>query len=165
MDSKAFFKMTYGLYVVGVKNGDKLGGCIVDAVMQTTTTPPTLVMCCHKGSWTEENIKETKEFTLSVLAEDTDPFIIGNFGFQSGRNVDKWEKLPYQILNGLPALEKAAAFLHCKITEWKDLSTHTLLFCDIAEAVNGESKALSYTAYQESWKPRVMEAFKASKSG
>ena len=81
MDTKALSKLTYGLYVVGTKCGDKFGGCVVDAVMQTTTQPQTLVICCNQGSRTRECIEETKEFTLSVLSETTNPFIIGNFGF------------------------------------------------------------------------------------
>ena len=66
-------------------------------------------------------------------------------------------------MNGLPVLDNAAAYLRCRVTEIKELSTHTLFFCDITEAVDGNGKALSYTAYQESWKPKVMEAFKSGK--
>ena len=88
IDTKAFSKLTYGLYVVGVKSGDKFGGCVVDAVMQTTVQPQTLVICCNRGTRTRECIEETKEFTLSVLSETTDPFVIANFGFQSCRLAD-----------------------------------------------------------------------------
>ena len=163
MDSKAFFKLTYGLYVVGVKNGDSFGGCVVDAVMQTTVDPPTLVVSSNKCTRTNECIAETKEFTLSVLSEQTDPFIIANFGFQSCRAAEKWEKVPHHFLNGLPVLNGAAAYLHCRVTGVKELSTHTLFFCDVVEAVDGEGRALSYTTYQECWKPKVMEAFQSGK--
>lgn len=163
IDTKAFFKLTYGLYVVGVKCGAKFGGCVVDAVMQTTVQPQTLVICCNQGTRTRECIEETKEFTLSVLSETTDPFIIGNFGFQSCRLADKWEKVPHHLMNGLPVLDDAAAYLYCKVLETKQLSTHTLFFCEVTNAQDGAGKALSYTAYQESWKPKVMEAFKTGK--
>lgn len=163
IDTKAFSKLTYGLYVVGVKSGDKFGGCVVDAVMQTTVQPQTLVICCNRGTRTRECIEETKEFTLSVLSETTDPFVIANFGFQSCRLADKWERVPYHLISGLPVLDDAAAYLHCKVTEIKKLSTHTLFFCDVIEAQDGAGKALSYTTYQESWKPRVMEAFQTGK--
>jgi len=163
MDTKAFFKLTYGLYVIGVKNGEKFGGCVVDAVMQTTIEPPALVISCNKCTKTNECIRETKEFTLSVLSETTDPFIIANFGFQSCRAAEKWEKVPHHFMNGLPVLDHAAAYLRCRVTEVKELSTHTLFFCDIIEAVDGDTKALSYTTYQETWKPKVMEAFKSGK--
>ena len=161
MDTQAFFKLTYGLYVVGVKNKDDFGGCVVDAVMQTTIDPPTLVIALNKGSKTNECIRETKEFTLSVLSETTDPFIIGNFGFQSCRTAKKWEKVPHHFMNGLPVLNNAAACLLCRVTEIKELSTHILFFCDITDAADGEGKALSYTEYQESWKVKVMQAFQS----
>ena len=161
MDTKAFFKLTYGLYVIGVKNGNKFGGCVVDAVMQTTVQPATLVLSCNRTSKTNECIRESKEFTLSVLSENTDPFIIGNFGFQSCRSAEKWEKVPHHLMNGLPVLDNAAAYLHCRVTEEKQLSTHTLFFCDVVDAVDGTDKALSYTVYQDSWKEKVMEAFQA----
>ncbi|MBR1777242.1 MAG: flavin reductase [Alphaproteobacteria bacterium] len=161
MDTKAFFKLTYGLYVIGVKNGDKFGGCIVDAVMQATVQPPVLIIACNQCTKTNECLQETKELTLSVVSETTDPFIIGNFGFQSCRSADKWEKVPHHFMKGLPVLDGAAAYLHCRVTETKQLSTHTLFFCEVTEAIDGESKALSYTEYQETWKPKVMEAFQS----
>ena len=163
MDTKALFKLTYGLYVVGVRNGDNFGGCVVDAVMQTTVEPPTLVVSSNKSTRTNECIAKTKEFSLSVLSETTDPFVIANFGFQSCRAAEKWNKVPHRFLNGLPVLNNAAAYLHCRVTDVKELSTHTLFFCDITEAVDGTGKALSYTTYQESWKPKVMEAFRSGK--
>lgn len=164
MNPKALFKLTYGLYVVGVKNGEKLGGCIVDAVMQVSLNPDMLVLCCHKGTWTRECIEQTKEFTLSVLQADADPFVIGNFGFQSSRDVDKWSRVRYKTVHELPILEQNAAYLYCKVTETKELSSHMMFFCEVVDGEDGEGKALSYSDYQDSWKPRVMEAFKAGHS-
>lgn len=161
MDSKALFKLTYGLYVVGAENEGRLGGCVVDAVMQTTVTPNALVLCCCKGGWTSRALRETKDFSLSVLPEDADPFTIANFGFQSSLNVDKWDRVAHKTVANLPVLEHNAAYLICRVTDFKELSTHILFFCDILDASNGNAKALSYTEYQESWKPRVMDAFKA----
>lgn len=162
-DTEALFKLTYGLYVTGVKCGAKYGGCVIDAVMQTTVQPPMLAVCCRQETQTREYIEKTKEFTISVLSETTDPFIIGNFGFQSGRQVDKWAVVSHHLMNGLPVLNNAAAYLYCKVSEIKRLTTHTLFFCEIADARDGAGKALSYTAYRESWKPKVLEAFKNGK--
>lgn len=161
MNPKAMFKLTYGLYVVGVRNGTGFGGCVVDAVMQTTCTPDRLVMCCLKGTRTRECVQETKEFTLSVLANDTDPFVIANFGFQSARTVDKWANVPHREFHGLPVLDSCAACLYCRVTEIKDLGTHVLFFCDVADAEDGSGTALGYSEYQASWKPRVSAAFQA----
>lgn len=148
-DLNALFKLTYGLYVVGVKDGEKFGGCVVDAVMQTTVEPPTLVLCCGKTTRTHELLLENKAFSLSVLPDDVDGSIIKNFGFQSGRTADKWANVPYRLKNGLPVLNDMAAWVVCDITDTRELSTHTLFFCAIADAEDGLKKALSYTDYRE----------------
>jgi flavin reductase (DIM6/NTAB) family NADH-FMN oxidoreductase RutF len=125
MDKKAFHKISYGLYVVGTEIDGKYAGSVVDAFIQSTSNPPTVILCSIKANQTNEAIKQRGEFTVSVLGEDIDPFVIANFGFQSGRNVDKWANVPHKIVDGLPVLEKAVAFLRCKVTEAKELSTHT----------------------------------------
>jgi flavin reductase (DIM6/NTAB) family NADH-FMN oxidoreductase RutF len=91
MDSKALYKITYGLYVVGSQIDGKDAGCVVDAFIQSTGSPvPTVILCSIQANQTNAAIKQTGEFTVSVLSKDVDPFVIGNFGFQSGRDNDKW---------------------------------------------------------------------------
>lgn len=148
-DLNALFKFTYGLYVVGVKDGEKFGGCVVDAVMQTTVEPPTLVLCCGKTTRTRELLLENKAFSLSVLPDDVDTEIIKTFGFQSARTADKWAAVKHRLRNGLPVLDDAAAWVVCDITDWRELSTHTLFFATIVDAENGAKKPLSYTDYRE----------------
>ncbi len=108
-------------------------------------------------------VKQTGEFAVSVLGTDVDPFIIGNFGFQSGRDADKWSAVPHRLADGLPVLEKAVAYLRCKVTDAKELSTHTAFFCDVADAWLGEGEPLIYGDYQKNMKSKSMEAFKAFK--
>ncbi len=161
IDLNALLKLTYGLYVAGVENGGRFGGCVVDAVMQMTDD--TLAICCNKKTQTREFIAESGRFSLSVLSNKTDPFVIGNFGFQSGRDVNKWAKVPHRVENGLPVLNGAAAYLFCRVAETKDLGSHTLFLCAIEAAENGQGEALSYTLYRKEWKERVAAAFKAEK--
>ena len=163
MDAKALYKISYGLYVVGTKLDGKNAGCIVDAFIQSTSTPATTILCSIQKNQTNAAIKQTGEFTVSVLASDVDPFVIGNFGFQSGRDADKWANVPHTRVDGLPVLEKAAAFLRCKVIEYKELSTHTALFCEVVDAWQGEGEPLIYGDYQKSMKTKTMEAFKAFK--
>lgn len=148
-DLNALFKLTYGLYVVGVKDGERFGGCVVDAVMQTTVEPPTLVLCCGKTTHTRGLLLKNKAFSLSVLPDDVDGSIIKNFGFQSGRTVDKWAGVSYRLKSGLPVLNDAAAWLVCGVTDARELSTHTLFFCTVADAEDGLKQALSYTDYRK----------------
>ncbi len=164
MDTKALYKLSYGLYVTGTKIDGKYAGCVVDAFVQSTSSPvPTVILCSIQKNQTNEAIKQTGEFTISVLSTDVDPFIIGNFGFQSGRDTDKWANVPHKIVDGLPVLEKAVAFLRCKVTDLKELSTHTAFFCEVTDAWQGEGEPLIYGDYQKSMKTKTMEAFKAFK--
>ncbi len=164
MDAKALYKISYGLYVVGSKIDGKNAGCVVDAFIQSTSAPvPTVILCSIQANQTNAAIKQTGEFTVSVLGTDVDPFVIGNFGFQSGRDVDKWSNVPHKLVDGLPVLEKAIAFLRCKVTDQKELSTHTAFFCEVIDAWQGEGEPLIYGEYQKGMKAQTLEAFKAFK--
>ncbi len=162
MDSKALYKISYGLYVVGTKIDGEYAGCVVDALIQSTSAPvPTVILCSIQKNQTNTAIKQTGAFTVSILGTDVDPFVIGNFGFQSGRDTDKWSNVPHKIADGLPVLEKAVAYLRCKVTDMKELSTHTAFFCEVTDAWQGEGAPLIYGDYQKDMKSQTMEAFKA----
>lgn len=162
MDSKALYKISYGLYVVGTKFDGKYVGCIVDAFIQSTSSPvPTVILCSIQANQTNVAIKQTGEFTVSVLGTDVNPFVIGNFGFQSGRNADKWSNVPHKIADGLPVLESAVAYLRCKVTDSKELSTHTAFFCEVTDAWQGEGEPIIYGNYQKDMKATAMESFKS----
>ena len=164
MDTKALYKISYGLYVVGSQIDGKPAGCIVDAFIQSTSSPvPTIILCSIQANQTNTAIKQTGEFTVSILGTDVDPFVIGNSGFQSGRDADKWVNVPHKNVDGFPVLEKAAAFMRCKVTDQKELSTHTAFFCEVIDAWQGEGEPLIYGEYQKSMKAKTLEAFKAFK--
>lgn len=164
MDSKAIHSISHGLYVVGTKLDGKYAGCIVDAFVQSTNSPvPTVILCSIKANQTNAAIKETEAFAISVLGTNVDPFVIGNFGFQSGRKVDKWSNVPHKIVDGLPVLEDACAYLCCKVTDSKELSTHTAFFCEVTDAWLGEGEPIIYANYQKNMKAKTVKAFKAFK--
>ncbi len=160
MDQTALFKLSYGLYVVGVKNGDSFGGCIVDAMMQVTSDmPPLLMLGSMRNTLTNQLIRETGEFTVSVLRADADPFLIANFGFQSARKAEKWENVEYAVKDGLPVLLDAASYLRCRVLEEKNLSTHTVYTCEVTDAWNGDGEPLLYNDYQKHMKDATRKAF------
>ncbi|MDR1113742.1 MAG: flavin reductase family protein [Candidatus Margulisbacteria bacterium] len=165
MDKTALYKLSYGLYVVGVKAPQWFGGCVVDAVAQVDGgTPPILILSCLKNNWTNELLKAEKEFTLSVLPENVDPFVLANFGLQSARAVDKWRNVPHTVKDGLPALQDAAAYLRCQVTENKELPEHTVFFCSVLDAWPGVPvKPLIYADYRQNLQPAAKEAFQKFK--
>ncbi|MDR0785352.1 MAG: flavin reductase [Treponema sp.] len=167
MDNTALWKLSYGLYVVGVKKEEgRFGGSVVDAVAQVAAgDQPALVLSSMKNNLTNALIKSAGRFTLSILPANADPFVVANFGFQSARDADKWANVPYSLKDGLPVLDCAIAFVNCNVIESKELGTHTLFICEIVDAQNGETaaKPLLYADYQENMKAAAGEAFKKFK--
>ena len=165
MDAKALYKISYGLYVLGCKIDGKVAGCVVDAFIQSTSSPvPTVILCSIQANQTNEAIKQTGEFTVSVLGTNVDPFVIANFGFQSGRTADKWANVPHSRSGDLPVLDNAVSYMRCKVTESKELSTHTVFFCDVVDAWLGEGEPLIYGDYQNSgMKGKAQAAFQEFK--
>lgn len=166
MDNKALYPLTCGLYVVGTKKKEGFGGCIVDAFMRAGNDPITAYLCSMIDNETNAIIKKTGEFSLSILPESIDPFIIANFGFQSGREADKWANVPYEVKDGLPYLNTAISYLRCKVISAQELNTHTSFLCEIVDAWSGtDGRPLTYNDYQKNMKSAAADAFKAFKSG
>jgi flavin reductase (DIM6/NTAB) family NADH-FMN oxidoreductase RutF/rubredoxin len=162
MDETALFKLSYGLYVIGVQADGKFGGCVVDAVAQVSQgNPPVIIIGNNKNALTNKLLKEKGEFTLSVLPEDVNPFVIANFGFQSARDADKWANVPHTVKDGLPVLDGAVSYLRGKVADSKELETHTAFFCNIVDAWLGTNpaKPLIYGDYQRTMKSATSEAF------
>jgi len=131
--------------------------------MHTTEAPATAVLCSMRRSLTNALIKEHRAFTVSVLPAGVDPLVIASFGFQSARDADKWAPVEHAMRGGLPVLACACAGLSLRMTDLRELSTHTLFFCDIEDAWAGEGDPLLYAEYQRSFKPAAMSAFQKIK--
>jgi flavin reductase (DIM6/NTAB) family NADH-FMN oxidoreductase RutF len=162
MDKSALYKLTYGLYVVGVKTEIGYGGSIVDAVAQVSAgEPPMIILSSMKRNLTNERIHAEGSFTLSVLPGDVDPFVVANFGFQSARDVDKWANVPHTMKDGLPVLDGAAAYLRCKVVDLREFDTHTMFITETADAWIGlaESAPLVYADYLRDMKDAAFAAF------
>ena len=161
MDKTALFSLSYGLYVIGVRTKEGMGGCIVDAFMQAADTPPVAVLSCGNRSCTNERIHSENEFVLSVLPANVDPMVIANFGYQSARTADKWANVSHTLWHDLPVLSQCCATLHMKVRETMELPTHTLFVLDILDTAKGSGEPLLYNEYQRSMKQSTMEAYRA----
>ncbi len=157
MDSKAMFQISYGLYVAASKFDKKMNGCIVNTVMQVTSNPLQIAAAVNKENLTCELIQKSNMLSLSVLSE-TAPFsLFQHFGFQSGRETDKFVDYPFQMTEQeLPYLtEHATAFIDCKVTNTVDLGTHMLFICSVNDCeVLSAEKAMTYSYYHENVKPK-----------
>ena len=129
MDNKVMFKLTYGLFVLTAKEGDFQNGCIVNTPVQVTSTPNRISIAVNKANKTCEMIDATGEFNISILTESTPFEIFKHFGFQSGKNVNKFEGWGFKETaeNGIFYLSKFTnAYISCKVFEKIDLGTHLL---------------------------------------
>lgn len=157
MDSKAMFQISYGLYVAASKFDKKMNGCIVNTVMQVTSNPLQIAVAVNKQNLTCEIIQKSNMVSLSVLSESAPFSLFQHFGFQSGRNTDKFVDYPFKLTGQeLPYLaEHTTAFIDCKVTNTVDLGTHILFICSVIDCeVLSSEKAMTYSYYHENVKPK-----------
>ncbi len=128
MNLKALYKLSYGLYIVSSKKGNRLNGQVADSVFQVTSEPPTIAISINKNNLTHEFIKESKVLSVSILSRDTSLFFIGRFGFKSGRDINKFEGINYEIdETQAPVLtDNTIAYLEARVTQELDVGTHTI---------------------------------------
>ena len=157
MDNKAFYKLTYGVFMLSVKSGEKVNGCITNTCMQVASSPTKIAISVLNTNYTCDLIKERGMFALSMLSEDCTFETIRHFGFQSGRNVNKFDGLTMPAdCNGIPYMGwHACAVLSGKVLEQIDLGSHTLFIAEVVDAVTLNDKApLTYADYQARVKPK-----------
>ena len=158
--NQALFEVTHGLYVLtAVRRGRTNGQCL-DAAMQITNAPPRVTIGVGKKSLTHEMIAETGKFVLNAIdREDSSAAdVVRRFGFQSGRDVDKFEDFPYETgENGIPILPDAKAFYECTVLQefTIDLGTHTLFVASVDRAGTKEDgEPLTYNEYRKTMRKR-----------
>lgn len=157
MDSKAMFNLSYGLFILTAKDGEKDNGCIVNTVGQVTSQPNRISLTVNKANYTHDMILKTKEFNVSVLAENSKFETYKHWGFQSGRNTDKLESISFKrSANGLVYIaDETNAFLSAKVVSTLDLGTHTLFIADVTDGeVLSQVPSATYSFYQNNIKPK-----------
>ncbi len=160
VDLDALYQLTHGLYVLGARDGDRFVGSTVDAVMQVANKPLVIALSCNNGSYTKDCIEKSGEFSLSVLGKNVDPFAVANFGFQTSRKVDKWEKVDYYVNNNLPFLRDNIAELHCKVLQKVVFESNTLFIAEVQNCSRtSDGEPLTYFDYRSFFKKDVMESF------
>lgn len=158
MNSKALFKIGYGLYVLTTNYDNVDNGCIVNSVMQITSNPLRIAVTVNKNNYTHDLIKDSCVFNLSMLTTETSMRVIEHFGFQSGRTVNKFEKCPeeHRAVNHVVYIPKYTnAYLACRVVNSIDFGTHTMFIADVLDAeVLSDKPSLTYDYYQTNIKPK-----------
>lgn len=168
MDKKAMYRLSYGLFVVTAKCDGKDNGCITNTAIQAASSPNQLSICINKANYTHDMIVQTGEFTVSVISQAADFSLFKHFGFQSGKDVNKFESYTNckRGANGLYYItEGTNAYISVKVSKEVDLGSHTMFIGEIKDMeVLSEEASATYEYYQNSIKPKP-EAVGKTESG
>ena len=156
-DLTALFNIEYGLYVVTSNDGKKDNGLIVNTITQVTNNPNRIAVTINKENYSHHVIKQSGIMNINCLSIDAPFSVFERFGFQSGRNVDKFvDYKPNRSDNGLPFLSKYInSFMSLKVEQYIDLETHGMFICQITEArVINNQESMTYSYYHNNVKPK-----------
>lgn len=152
LDKTVFLKISYGLYIVSSKSGDKFNGQIANTVFQVTAEPPQIAVCINKQNLTHRFIQESKVFTVSILKQSAPVKFIGSFGFRSGREVDKFKDIEHKTgITGVPVVtQNCMGYLECEVVGNTNAETHTVFIGRITDAqMTGEGEPMTYAYYHQ----------------
>ena len=148
MNKSAIYNLSYGVYVITTWANGKPTGCTANSAMQITSSPATIAVSINHDNYTNECIKDTGVFAINILGEKCDPLVIGNFGFKSGRDSDKFADYEPLIKNFLPIVQKASAYIVCRVVDKMETATHTVFLGEVTDAdiLNNDSP-MTYAYY------------------
>lgn len=152
IDNKAFYKLSYGLYIVSSFSDGRLNAQIANTVFQITSDPIMFAVCINKKNLTHEYIEKSKLIGVSVLSTEAPMDQIKRFGFKSGRNFNKFEGISYKLTeSGIPiVLDNAVSYFELQVEKEIDVSTHTMFICKVLNAELLENKdQMTYQYYQD----------------
>ncbi|MHB8773214.1 MAG: rubredoxin [Syntrophales bacterium] len=153
MNKSAFYKLSYGLYVITSRKEGKFNGQIANTVFQVTSDPPTLAVSINKSNYTFECITSCRQFVVSILAESAPMTMIGTFGFKCGRNFDKLDGIAVRTgITGLPIVtDHCTAFIEADVIDAFDCGTHTIFLGRILDAdiLDPSAEPMTYATYHK----------------
>ncbi|MDP2916815.1 MAG: flavin reductase [Dehalococcoidia bacterium] len=152
MDPKALQKIGCGVYLVCARKGDRFNGQIANTVFQVAAEPPTIAVSINKKNLTHEYIHDTKLFTVSILSKETPLPFIGQFGFKSGREAEKFSGVSYRLSqSGVPIVtDHTLAYMEAKVIQEVDVGTHTVFVATVTDAgMLVETEPMTYSFYHE----------------
>ena len=158
MNKSALHKISYGMYIVTSIVGDKMNGQIANTVFQVTSEPPAIAVSINKDNLTHKYIEKSGVFAVSVLSKEADMKLIGQFGFKSGREIDKFKGIEFRKgATGCPiVLNSALAYLEAEVQARFDAGTHTIFLGKLVDAgILKEGEPMTYSYYHTVKKGRA----------
>ncbi len=158
IENNSMFKLSYGLFVLTARIGEKDNGCIINTAQQISQNPLKITIAVNKANFTHDMIKQTGEFNVSVLTEKTPFKIFEDFGFRSGRDTDKFSGSGFDTRteNGLIYIKDYSnAVISAKVVETVVSGTHTLFVAEVTEALClSDERSVTYQYYFDNIKPK-----------
>jgi len=147
MDKKIFRDVSYGMYIVS----SKTSGCVINTLTQITSDNPIISISLNKNNYTNEIIKKENSFIVSIISENIDKNIISTFGFQSSKDIDKFENFQYDIINNTKVLkENIVGYIVCEVKEIIDCETHDIFIGKVVDTKkNNDETPMTYKYYHE----------------
>ena len=153
MNTEAFFKVTYGLYVISAAYNGKLSGYVANTAFQVTATPARFAISCSRDNFTENIIRKSGAFSISVLEKYESMSTIGLFGYKSSSDTDKFENIKYITgETGSPIVtENCIAWFECKVEQVVELDTHVIFIGRLvnSDLLDKSGEPLTYAYYHE----------------
>ncbi len=152
MNTRAFRKLSYGLYIVSSRSGERLNGQIANSVFQVSSDPATIAISLNKQNLTHDYVRDSRVFSVSVLSKDTPMTFIGRFGFKGGRDIDKFADIGYRTgVTGAPIVtDFSVAYVEAEVIGETDCATHTVFIGKVADCgVLSEAEPMTYAFYHE----------------
>lgn len=152
MDQTALFTLSYGVFILGTENHGAKNACIINTCQQVASDTPKVSISVLKTNLTNYMVGASGKFSISILGKHASLEEIGHFGFNSGRNINKFEGISYETDSlGSPVIKKGAvATLSCKVIEQIDLGSHTLFIGEVVEAAKLEEiEPMTYAFYRD----------------
>jgi flavin reductase (DIM6/NTAB) family NADH-FMN oxidoreductase RutF/rubredoxin len=152
MDTTVFRKISYGVYIVTSRDGDRINGQTANTVMQVCSSPPLIAIAINKENLTHEFIKKSGVYAVSILSQDAPLSLIGRFGFKSGREMDKFEGISFRPgTNGCPIItEHTVGHIEAKVTRELNAATHTIFIGEVTEGqLLNDGEPMTYAYYHE----------------
>lgn len=168
MDKKAMYKLSYGLFVLTSAFEGRDSGCIINTGIQVTSEPNRISIAVNQGNFTRELVEKSGKFNLSVLSEAASFETFRHFGFQSGRDVDKFAAYSdcKRSANGLCYITAGTnAYISATVEQAVDLGTHTLFIAAVDDMeVLSKDPSATYAYYQSQIKPKPAQQSSAGKT-
>lgn len=150
MNNKILRDLTYGVYVIGSRDGDRSVGCIANSVMQITSNPASVAISINHDNYTNKCIKECNKFSVSILNEKSNSKIIGTFGFSSSKDVDKFKDFDTEVIDDVSVIRDSNGYIVCEVVNVLETETHTIFIGRVISMNKYDDKIpMTYKYYHE----------------